>query len=280
MLVKTILVCLNAVERADQLIKLACDLAVRQEAHLIGLYVIPGVQYYSVPGDMHGAIDINKEQRNYYESHSEPVHNKFEAMVRKASIIGEWRCVQSENVQMANCAIDHCMRSDLVVVGQSPEEGFDGFEREFAERLIMESGRPVLIVPHTGTFSSIATHIIIGWNMSPEAARASADAIPLLQRAEQATIVTVNADANAAGEDLPGADLATMLSRHEVTVKTEAIMSTGRKTGEALLTKASDLGADLIVTGAYGHSRLREYIFGGVTRYLLKHMTVPVLMSH
>ncbi len=276
---KTIVVCLNAVERADELLKLACDLAVRQDAHLIGLYVIPGVQYYSVPGDIHGAVDINQEQRIYYESKTDTVHQKFVDMARKASIVGEWRCVQSENHLMARCAIDHCMRADLVVAGQSPEDSFDCHEPEFAERLIMECGRPVIVVPHTGTFNSIATHIIIGWNNSAEAARASADAIPLLAKAEQATIVCVNPNESAAGEDLPGAELATMLSRHGVTVQTEVITSAGDGTGEALLRKASDVGADLIVTGAYGHSRLREYIFGGVTRFLLKRATVPVLMS-
>ena len=181
---------------------------------------------------------------------------------------------------MAKCALDHCLRADLIIAAQSPEEGFDGFEPEFAERIIMEAGRPVLVIPREGTFGSVATHVIVGWNKSPQAARAVGDALPLLQKADQVTIVSVNPDAETAVDDLPGAEFATMLSRHGVTVTTETVSSPSGNPGEALLTKASDLGANLLVVGAYGHSRLREYVFGGVTKHLLQHMTVPVLMAH
>ena len=277
--VKTILVCLNAVERTDELLKVAADLAARHEAHLVGLFVIPGVQIYAVPGGVHGAIDINQEQRAYYEAQADPVHAKFEDIVRKSAVVGEWRCVQAETHHMAKCALEHCLRADLIVAAQSPEAGFDGFEPEFAERIIMETGRPVLVVPREGRFETIATHVVVGWNNSPQAARASSDALALLQKADQVTIVSVNPDDEAGREDLPGAEFATMLSRHGVTVTTETVSATS-SAGEALLTKASDLGANLLVVGAYGHSRLREYVFGGVTKHLLQHMTVPVLMSH
>lgn len=278
--IKTILVCLNAIERAAELLKVAGDLAVRHQAHLVGLYIVPGIHIYAVPSGVHGAIDVNKEQRAYYDSQTDQVHQAFEEAVRKTAVVGEWRHVHAETHQMAKCALEHCLRADLIVAAQSPEEGFDSFEPEFAETLVMESGRPVLVVPREGTFAPVGTHVIVGWNESPQAARACGDAIPLLQKADQVTIVSVNPAVGSTAENLPGAELATMLSRHDVKVTTEKVSPRSGNVSETLLAKASDRGANLIVVGAYGHSRLREYVFGGVTNHLLQHMTVPVLMSH
>lgn len=277
---KTLLVCLNTVERTNELLHVACDLAARQEAHLVGLYVIPGVQYYSVPAGMHGAVDINESQRNYYEEHAEPTRTAFEEAVQKAGVNGEWRLIRSEHHLMAGMAVEHGMQADLIIAGQTPPEGFDSFEPEFAERLIMESGRPVLVVPHTGQFATVATHAVIGWNKTQQAARAVGDARALLKGADQTTIVCINPEKHFSGDTLPGSELATMLARHGVTVSSEVLNDGSASTGEVLLRKAGEIGADLIVIGAFGHSRLREYVFGGVTQHNLANMTVPVLLSH
>ncbi len=277
---KTILVCLNTVERAGELLRVSCNLAERQEAHLIGLYVIPGIQYYSVPSGMHGAVDINESQRNYYDEHAEATHSAFEDAVRKSGVSGEWRLIRSEHHLMSGLAVEHGMQADLIVAGQTPPEGYDSFEPEFAERLIMESGRPVLVVPHTGQFQSVATDVVVGWNKTPQAARAVGDSLALLTSADRTTIACINPEKEFSGDNLPGSELATMLARHGVTVSSETTNDGSASTGEVLLRKAGDLGADLVVIGAFGHSRLREYVFGGVTQHCLSNMTVPVLLSH
>lgn len=277
--IRTILTALNTVDRAEELIRISAALAAAHEAHLIGLYVIPGVRYYATPAATHAAIDINAEQRGYYESHLDQVKQAFEDEVRKQDVRGEWRALQADTPLMSGATVTHGMQADLIVAGQTPEDGFDSFEPEFVEHVIMDAGRPVLVVPHEGRFESVGSNVLVAWNNSAEAARAASDAIPLLQKAEQSTVVWINAEEHEGG-NLPGTELAQMLARHKVNVTSEAFYTGKWEIGEVLLTKADELGSDLLVTGAYGHSRLREYLFGGVTRHLLDHMTVPVLMSH
>ena len=277
--IRTILAVLNTIDRADELIRTGCRLAASHDAHLIGLYVIPGVRYYATPAATHAAIDINAEQRSYYESHADQVKQAFEDQVRKENVRGEWRCLQAESPLMSGVTVAHGMQADLIIAGQTPTDGFDSFEPEFVEHVIMDAGRPVLVIPHEGSFPSVGTNVLVAWNSSAEAARAASDAIPILQQADQTTVVWINAD-EFKGGNLPGSELAQMLSRHKVNVTSEPFHTGKWDIGDALLTKANDLGADLLVSGAYGHSRLREYLFGGVTRHLLDHMTVPVLMAH
>ncbi len=277
--IRTILVALHTVDRADEIIRIGCSLAARHDAHLIGLYVIPGVRYYASPAATHAAMDINSEQRSYYETHAEQVKETFEDLVRKENVRSEWRCLQAEGPLMFGLTVAHGMQADLIIAGQTPSDGFDSFEPEFVEHVIMESGRPVLVVPHEGTFTNVGTNALVAWNNTAESARAASDSIPLLQKADQATVVWINAD-EFEGGNLPGSELAQMLARHEVNVASAPIRTGKSEIGEVLLTKANDVGADLLVSGAYGHSRLREYLFGGVTRYLLDNMTLPILMSH
>ena len=244
MSVGTILVCLNTAERAGELIKAGCMVAEQQDAHLIGLYVVPGVQYYSAPAGTHAAVDINKEQRAYYEGHLDGIKKQFEETTRKYAVRAEWRSLQSDTHQVAGVAIEHGMQSDLIIAGQSPEDGFDSFEPEFAERVIMESGRPVLIIPHTGNFNSVGTNALVAWNGTTESARAAGEALPLLQAAEKTTVVWINPESVAGEDALAGAELATMLARHNITSVAEQISTGEKNTGEVLLTKAADLGAD------------------------------------
>ncbi len=277
--IRTILVALHTVDRADEIIRIGCSLAARHDAHLIGLYVIPGVRYYASPAATHAALDINAEQRSYYETHAEQVKETFEDLTRKENVRSEWRCLQAEGPLMFGLTVTHGMQADLIIAGQTSSDGFESFEPEFVEHVIMESGRPVLVVPREGTFKNLGANALVAWNNTAESARATADAVPLLKQTEQTTVVWVNAD-EFEGGNLPGSELSQMLARHNVNVSSAPIRTGKSEIGEVLLTKANDLGADLLVTGAYGHSRLREYLFGGVTRYLLDNMTIPVLMSH
>ena len=151
----------------------------------------------------------------------------------------------------------------------------------FPELVALSVGRPILILPYAGTFAPIPKRPLVCWKPSREATRAVTDALPFLQRAEKVSILAVNPrpGQDGHGED-PGADLALFLARHGV--KAEVATQSGVKldVGEFILSRAADLSADLLVMGAYAHPRLREVVFGGVTQTIMRHMTVPVLMSH
>jgi nucleotide-binding universal stress UspA family protein len=149
------------------------------------------------------------------------------------------------------------------------------------EQVALASGRPVLIVPYAGHFDNVGRRVLIAWNATREAARAVSDAMPLLTSAELVTVLTIDPREGPHGHgELPGADIALHLARHGVKAQIERTVSAGMPVGEVLLSRVADLGADLIVMGAYGHSRAREVLLGGATRSVLRSMTVPVLMSH
>ncbi|MFM7611939.1 MAG: universal stress protein, partial [Alphaproteobacteria bacterium] len=149
------------------------------------------------------------------------------------------------------------------------------------ERVLFDSGRPVLAIPFAGNFKSIGKRVLVGWNASREATRALHDALPLIAKAENTTVFLANPKRGlgAHGEE-PGADIARHLARHGLKVEVTKAVAEDVADSALLLNHASDMGADLLVMGAYGHSRLREFILGGVTRSLLREMTVPVLLSH
>jgi nucleotide-binding universal stress UspA family protein len=196
-------------------------------------------------------------------------------------LAAEWRFVDSHSSEIAATVIEHARQADLVVVSQVNPDSDSGIDTDFAERIVMDSGRPVLVVPAFGTFKRCGPRALVAWNGRREAARAAFDAVPLLQSCDsvQVTWLDPQDDMDVPGS-LAGAELATALARHGIKVTAEAMPTSGIGAGEALLSHASDLGADLLVMGAYGHSRTREYVFGGATRTILGSMTIPVLMSH
>ena len=145
----------------------------------------------------------------------------------------------------------------------------------------MTSGRPILVIPYIGRFDTFGTNILVGWNNSREAARAMNDAIPLLAKAASVTILEANPiGRKPASDDATSADITRHLARHGISAKTARTSTDRMSASDALLSYAADVSADLLVVGGYGHSRLRELILGGVTRELLQHMTLPVLMAH
>ena len=147
--------------------------------------------------------------------------------------------------------------------------------------MTLVSGRPILVVPNVGNFADLGRRVVIGWNASREAARAVNDAMPLLTAAETVTVLTIDPrEGPRAHGELPGADISLHLARHGVKAEIERTASADLPVGEVLLSRVADLGADLLVMGAYGHSRARELLLGGATRSLLRSMTLPVLMSH
>ena len=173
--------------------------------------------------------------------------------------------------------------NDLLVLTQSDPRANDGqaFGNPQIETTILASARPVIVLPYANAVDTLGTRVLVAWDDSPAAARAIADALPLLRRAAAVHVMLFNRDSpeDEGGLSSDLSSVAEWLARHGVSARTQ-VEITSIKVGEALLSRVADLGADLIVMGAFGHARWRERILGGTTRDVLGSMTVPVLMSH
>lgn len=174
--------------------------------------------------------------------------------------------------------------ADLTVISQ-PDPAVAGwsFPAQLVAAVLLEGGRPILVVPYIGTPEIIGTNVMVAWDGGREASRAVADALPILVRAREVTVACLDPSASARGADtLARERLLAYLHRHGISARVESD-NLGRAdiaVGDWLLSRVADLGGDLIVMGGYGHPRWRERVLGGATRALLSTMTVPVLMSH
>ena len=169
-------------------------------------------------------------------------------------------------------------RFDLAIVGQAKPEP-SAVEEKIAESALFDSGRPVIFVPYIQKAPLKLDHVMVCWDASRPATRAIADAMPLLERAGTVEVVIVANGRRKQGE-IEGADMGQHLARHGLNVEVQRITRSGMDVADALLSHAADADVDFIVMGGYGHSRLREFVLGGVTRSILRSMVVPVLMSH
>lgn len=277
---KTVLVSLNDLERNEALLASAAELARNFDAHLQGLYVIPAVEIYA--GMDYGMPVVFEGNRETCQKSEKSVRNLFESLAQVAGIRSDFVVVDSITPSITDDVIDYARRSDIAIINQPPEDaGLSVTARAFVEKILLSTGRPTLVLPRKGGTSAIADLVIIGWSGRRESARAAFDSVPLLTRAKEVRVVWVDPEReHPRPGNLPGADLATALSRHGVNAAIEPLATGGREAGEALLTKISDSGANLLVMGAYGHSRLSELILGGATRSVLSGMDCPVLFSH
>jgi nucleotide-binding universal stress UspA family protein len=187
-----------------------------------------------------------------------------------------------EEADAAASLVRHSHCNDLVVLSQPDRDAEDhAAARRLVERVMLESARPTLLLPCAGRFEQIGHRVLVAWDDSREAARAVADALPLLRKAERVHVTSWQE--NAADDDvLLGQRLAGVqdwLRRHGVGAQMRVEQADGA-IADAMLSRAADLGVDLIVMGAYGHARWTERLLGGATRGLLSTMTVPVLLSH
>jgi nucleotide-binding universal stress UspA family protein len=278
---KDLLVVLDSAEDTSGRIDLAAALAERFGAHLVGLYPVPSSELQRHAGYPDLAIlePVYREWREGALQQAEESRQAFEHAARLRGLASEWRAV-AEGWE-ADPAL-HARYADLTILGQrDPDSDGMAINRPRPERVTLASGRPILVVPYAGRFEIVGRCVLIAWNASREAARAVGDAMPLLTAADSVTVLVVDPQPGPDGHgEVPGADIALHLARHEVKAQIERTVSADVPIGEVLLSRAADLGADLMVMGAYGHSRARELLLGGATRSILASMTIPVLMSH
>jgi nucleotide-binding universal stress UspA family protein len=170
--------------------------------------------------------------------------------------------------------------ADIAIVGQVDPEAPEAAIVLRPEELVLGSGRPVIVVPYIGWQREFGRRVVIAWNGEREAARAVGDALPLLREAESIWVVSIDAEEEVDGRPGPAAALVRHLADHGIKAEPEVLRTEDISAADLLLSRVADFGADALVMGCFGHSRLREFVLGGVTRDILRHMTVPVLMSH
>lgn len=293
---KDILVCLDPTDAGEVRLRLAAALARARAAHLSAAFVlpevIPGAPPYDgltvapptseawmpraglaggAPAPGPGSVTASGAAL------ADIIEQRFREEVRPHPIEGDWHIFAAgESGDLAALA----RTMDLVVFGQtSPDYRVPtGFR---PEDIIVGSGRPALVVPYAGRFEAVGRRVLIAWDGTREAARALHDALPLIGEAEAATVMTVRDDEADFERDAPSiARVVRHLARHGIGAHHEETLRGDVPIADLLLSRAADLDIDLIVAGAYHHSQFREALIGGVSRELLDHMTVPVLMSH
>jgi nucleotide-binding universal stress UspA family protein len=276
---KSILVLVDDTARCAARLDVAFELAQAFGAHVTALAVTPDMVVPPSVQVSYGAELAAAHARAVRET-LDPVKAGFLQQAARAGVTStEWR--EAGGNAVATAAL-HARYADLLIVGQpGPDDTRSQPVRDFLEHLILSAGRPILVIPYAGKFTGIGTKALVAWNASREATRAVTDALPLLARAGSVAVLVI--DPQDAGEihgDAPGADVSLFLARHGVKAEAHPTASGKLAVGDVILSRASDIGADLIVMGAWGHSRVRELIMGGATRSLLEQMTVPVLLSH
>jgi nucleotide-binding universal stress UspA family protein len=207
---------------------------------------------------------------------AEQVEELFRTELRAHGLGGEWHLLSPGETAVF---IDLAKSFDLTILGQlSPEIRSTGFR---PDEIVIATGRPVLVVPYAGAFDTVGRRALVAWDGTREAARAANDALPLLENAEAVTVMFVGARETALEEHHPSIErMVHHLQRHGIAARAEETLQGDLRISDVLLSRAADLAVDLLVAGAYHHSQLREALVGGVSRDLLDHMTVPVLMSH
>jgi len=276
---KTILVHVDASRHADARIALAVHLAAVHGAHLVGA-AMTGVSRFI----FHGAnVDVARTvlgcQLDVLAGQANTALARFEALAGAVSGLSFERRLVDDDA--AGGLALQARYADLVVLSQfDAGDPVARIDPDLQAYVMLNSAGPVLMVPTIGAAADAGSHVLVAWDESLQARRAVANAVPLLRRAATVTLAVFHP---AVAGRLAGADIALYLARHgvNVVVRREHNGAGGAAdVGSALLSLASDVGADLLVMGSYGHTRLREVLLGGVTQTVLESMTIPVLMSH
>lgn len=262
MAIKDIVVHVDFTPACEQRLEIAVRLAKRHDAHLSAVF--------ARSARPNGEVKAAEE--------------RFARQTGQAGVRAEWRTVawSGSDGHAVDELLLHARHGDLVIAGQTRPGAADGaLPSDTLDRLLLESGRPLLAVPHAGKFPEMGSRALVAWNGGRTAARAVHDAIPLLRDAQQVIVLVLNPkDAGRGHGDIPGADLCRHLARHGVRAEAQSVEARDMDVGNRLLSWIADEGVDLLVMGGYGTSRIREQVLGGATRDILAQMTVPVLLSH
>jgi nucleotide-binding universal stress UspA family protein len=278
-MIKDLLVPVVLGEPSSEAIASACALAARFGGRVTALVAVsmqtpPSMAWNYFP---EGVYETLNEEAN---SAAEAVAVKVRALLARYPVESETRVANGIWIAAPVVAALHARYFDMTVLGRTPR-ALPEAERGLFADLLFDTGRPVLVVPAGAGWPESLDRVMVAWRSGPEASRALHDALPLLKLAAAVDVVMVEPKvAETAESALPGAEIAAHLARHGLEVNVTAIPREGQSSGEALLRFARESGTQMIVAGGFGHSRVRQMVFGGVTRSLFEHATVPVLFSH
>lgn len=278
MAIKTILLCISSPENADKLLRAAAPLARRFGAHLIGLHihealvVYPGIAMH-IPGEFY--TDFNRSQNAL----SDEIKAVFDKHTRAEDFVSEWRLFKSDSMSAADRLAESARSADLVMIAQDIDDIYRHDQDDVLQKVIRNSGRPVLVVPHDYADQVIGENILLGWSATREATRAAHDLRDIAQKGASIGLLSVGKLGEDTLEDFAINDLAAAYDRHGLKAEVVHRSPQGHKIAEVILHEAFERGADLIVTGAFGHSRSYDLIIGAATRDLLRTATLPILYS-
>jgi nucleotide-binding universal stress UspA family protein len=275
---RSVLLHCNDERRFSGLMDFSASFLRKFPSHLVGLSVVPPPIY---TGDIAGPPLLLDEHCKAYRKASERMKAAFFQSTTTAGIDAEWLEEEAGDIAPVDIALSHANASDLIIASQTDRSWSQSAELDLVEPLVLESGRPVVVVPNSVSCPKAVERIVVAWNGRREAARAVFDALPALKMASYVAVVSIGPGGKGNPSDGSGpVAICTTLTRHGVPC--EAIQQDGSndKAGDALMHSVGERKADLLVMGCYGHSRFRESVLGGASRYILANMTVPVLMSH
>jgi nucleotide-binding universal stress UspA family protein len=269
---KTIFAYLPSAKSAALLSGVAADLAARHQARVIGAHNSAKFMIYGgIPEDFEALHAQEQRQR------ADAIEKSFTEATAARGVQAVWRHKAMTDTDAFADIVAAARSADLIVAGGAGEDDPLGHWYDLPIRLVLETGRPVLLVPAQHGEVVFGARVTVAWNHSREAARAAFDALPLLMGAKSVRVLAINS--TVVGTENPSDDLAAALAEHGVKAEAAAI-ATGRSEAEELLEEAARSHSDLLVMGCYGHSRWREMVLGGATRYVLDNMRTPVLMAH
>jgi nucleotide-binding universal stress UspA family protein len=277
---RSLLVVLDGDARCDARVHLAARFGATHASHLLGVAPAGPIELRSGLGAASRHIDDAAAAR-------------AESLRRANECVQHFRdCCRAEGVtsveagvyegEKAAVVLHHAHCADLTVIGQAdPASPSHREDKRFVEQVLLHNARPTLVVPCAGDFTAVGVNVLVAWDDSRGSARAAADALPLLRQARQVRLQVWCREGEAAEGPIRErlASVRRWLTRQGVNADIR-VETTDAPVGDAILATATDLGADLIVMGTYGHSRWTERIVGGATRTALARSAVPLLMSH
>lgn len=275
-----VLVHLDYTKSSPERVKAAISLAKRTGARVKGVSVAlqsNTSSYLGIPL----SSGLSDEEKKQIEQAAQDAIKEFEEQAKAGGVEYVSQILRCGAGQAPAQLAFQARHVDISIMGQpDPDKESAAFIESLYEGVLFNSGRPVYLVPYFGRINTDSRNAIIAWDGGKKAARAVRDAIPLLKGRGKATILIINPESRpGAHSSKPGHELAEFLKRHEVDVTVDCFTNHELSPDTLILNYLTDKGADLLVMGAYGHSRLREKAFGGVTNSIVNQMTTPVLMS-
>jgi len=278
----TLLLHLDDDPRADARNAQAVEFALKTGAHVNGLSchrpTAWGTEFAAAMG---GPADPLTRELKFAHEQAIGREQRFRALCERRDL-PSFETTLDDTEEAASAVLRRAPVHDLVILGQpDPDDADAAGRRDFVADVVRHSPRPTLLFPYAGSFPDVGRTTLIAWDGSHGAARAVADALPLLQRSREVLVVRFDRAAGRPGvsDPSPLQGVVRWLARHQVPART-SVRSTDNDVGNALLSHAADVGADLLVMGCWGHARWAERLLGGATRTVMASMTVPVLTSH